>query len=90
MFPKLTGAIGRAAEVGTRIVAFTREKLEEKGMPEAAKELLKVAKEENADYGIQNFQKRRADALEEQLGMDLKVKLTPKVEEPTASVPSGT
>jgi hypothetical protein len=75
MFPQLTGAIGKAAEVGRRIVAFARERFEEKGMPDAAKELLKVASEENADYGIQDFQKKKADALEEKLGLDLKVKL---------------
>ena len=82
LFPVLAGKVGKLAEAGVKIIAFAREKAEKQGGSLEVKDLLQIAKEENVLAGVQKLATKKADALEEKLGLDFKVKLADEPVEP--------
>lgn len=85
LFPSLAGKVGKLAETGVKVITFIREKAEQNGGVIGVGDVLKIAKEENVLAGVQKLAVKKADALEEKLGLDFKVKLDPETPPPAVA-----
>lgn len=87
IFPKLAGKLGAMAKTGVQIITAVRAKAETQGGSIHITDLLEIAKDKNVQAGVQALVTKTADAHEEEMGHEFKMKLDSTPAEIAAATP---